>query len=308
MIRWATCVLAVCFWGMAISVVSLILARADSFWVRASVLLVPFCPVIVAKAPGFLSRLPWPLWLTGPRVPLATGLVAGVGVVLTMLAGGWSGLILLVLVLAGAGTVLSYSRIDDQGWVAKPAYGEKTGSGNLKADFLSRFVRDSLVPCQCTNVEFWRDYLRRGGFQLSVVPPLETALIPPINTSRKNRSGARLRCADRTRPRPDLYIIEFRNRAHQRIVFGEARALFSPQQQVSSVHIPFWPPFEGVPKVRIWRRGKARVKVGRIYPFGMRLDVRLPSAAECNTEIPVRFRAVGGRRETPQLCMSEICK
>lgn len=305
--RWATWLWMVCSWGMAITVASLVLARADSFWVRASVLLVPFCLVGVARIPGVFIRLARPLRLAGLRVPLAMGVIVGIGLLLALLMGVWSGPIVLVFVLAGVGTVLSNPWLENQGWLSERTNGGNTGLGNLKSDFLSQWFVHPLVPAQHTKLELWRDKLCGGAFQPATRIRLTGYAVPSSGGDKRIAAGSRLRREGERRPRPDRYIVEFRNRAHQRIVFGEVRVCFSPQQQISSVHIPFWPPFEGVPGVRIWRRGKARVKVGRIYPFGMRLDVRLPSAAERDMEIFVRFRAIGGERgETPQSCLSEI--
>lgn len=304
MARWWTSLFAVCFSGTAIAIASLILARANSFLVRTSVLLIPFLFLILCldERHGFLIRLARPLRLMDPRVSIAGGLAAGFGVVLILLTGGWPGLVVLMLVLAFAGAALSSFVIQEQRSWLKQTIEENIARNNRETSLLSMFFLGTSDPRKGAVVEFLRkNRCHRERSQLVGVFKSARWLFPIVSEPPSRKLGSRGYGRNRTMRRPDLYIVQFRNRVQHRIVSGEARACFSPQQQVCSVHIPFWPPYEAVPQVRVWSRGRTRVKVGKVYPFGMRLDVRLSSAAQRDMQIPIRFRVVGREKENASI-------
>jgi hypothetical protein len=75
--------------------------------------------------------------------------------------------------------------------------------------------------------------------------------------------------------------------AGNEIVEGLWRVPFAPGERATSVHITFCPPLAAEPKVTVNQLDgpAASVKVGQVQTFGLRLDVRLSSAALQATEL-----------------------
>ncbi len=285
--RWMVFVLAVCFWGVAAMVVAVVLAMADSFALRGTVILV-LVPIFVASLfrRGILSLEQVLRWGVHHSVGVA---ISWGAVIIAAIFGFWLlgshfGLILVGLVTSSLSTFLlyfstlpKYHMLSDKGPTLNPI------PAGLIPPYTNKPVRKAVsIP--------------RERFEPSDYPHLATILrellLPTF--ARKSactwvKSGIRKR---KTRD-PIFRIAEFRDKKGRRVVVGQARVVFRPQQQVVSVHFPFWPPFDGVPQVRVWHGIKTRIKFDKVYPFGMRLHVRLPSPAPHETNVPVRFCATG---------------
>lgn len=81
--------------------------------------------------------------------------------------------------------------------------------------------------------------------------------------------------------------------AGNEIVEGLWRVPFAPGERATSVHIAFCPPLDTEPKVIVdqLEGPAASVKIGQLQTFGLRLDVRLSSAAEQATDLVLHVEA-----------------
>lgn len=284
--RWLVLVLGICCWVVAVIVAVLVLTRAESVVLRAVVLLV-FLPLVLAyliRGRGVVVQRITHRLVQHPLVLVAFGAVFTVGSVLALLAQEhWSGFIITALLISSLGaTVANFAKL--------PEYHILPDRGDRSCRYPS-----GLVPSYATR-PIWPTsavFLESLGFKPSDSPRL--GALPRgclLSTVRQERtSSRRSRYRSRQVRKPILRIAEFCDEKGHRVVLGQSWVAFRPQQQVVSVHFPFWPPFESVPKVRVWHGAKTRVQFGKIYPFGMRLDVRLPSPPLYRTSIPVRFCA-----------------
>jgi len=254
---------------------------------RAVVLLV-FLPLVLAyliRGRGVVVQRITHRLVQHPLVLVAFGAVFTVGSVLALLAQEhWSGFIITALLISSLGaTVANFAKL--------PEY-------HILPDRGDRSCRcpSGLVPSYATR-PIWLTsavFLESLGFKPSDSLRLgELSRGWLLSTVRQEGASSRInsRCQSRQVRKPILCFAEFRDEKGHRVVLGQSWVAFRPQQQVVSVHFPFWPPFESVPKVRVWHGAKTRVQFGKIYPFGMRLDVRLPSPPLYRTGIPVRFCA-----------------
>mgnify|MGYP000872320385 CR=1 FL=1 len=285
--RWLVLVLGICCWVVAVIVAVLVLTRAESVVLRAVVLLV-FLPLVLAyliRGRGVVVQRITHRLVQHPLVLVAFGAVFTVGSVLALLAQEhWSGFIITALLISSLGaTVANFAKL--------PEY-------HILPDRGDRSCRcpSGLVPSYATR-PIWLTsavFLESLGFKPSDSLRLgELSRGWLLSTVRQEGASSRInsRCQSRQVRKPILCFAEFRDEKGHRVVLGQSWVAFRPQQQVVSVHFPFWPPFESVPKVRVWHGAKTRVQFGKIYPFGMRLDVRLPSPPLYRTGIPVRFCA-----------------
>lgn len=88
-------------------------------------------------------------------------------------------------------------------------------------------------------------------------------------------------------------LIDYESRNH-RVISATRVLTFSPGQIVQQWHIPFWPPFSAPPRVTAQsRNSEFRIKVARVYPYGVRLEVRRPPGEKTSKNTRVSARAVG---------------
>ncbi|MGQ9505556.1 MAG: hypothetical protein ACUVQG_12495 [Thermogutta sp.] len=294
-------------------------------------LVVPFCFVVPywAKAWGGWARLGTLLEQTDARVLRGLGAILVSGVTLSLLETGWLRLVIFMCLFAGLGAVLGYilmanqevlSSISDLDALLCIGHGKALlSTGNQKdpssADKLgepprkkyrnpfwtSLFLDAAMLLAWVKGGSKEDHHGWAGAYQGARVIPTLYGL--PSPRSGKQRAGPRLRLgrASAKKFRPHLRLVQFGGRGGQQFVAGEAWVDFRPQQQLGSVHIAFWPPFAAVPQVRFRCDDRARVKLGKVYPFGMRLDVRLFSPAHTAKKIRVHFRALGRGQEKTRI-------
>ena len=96
---------------------------------------------------------------------------------------------------------------------------------------------------------------------------------------------------------PALEVLQQLTRRHaadgSEDLSGWLRMPFAPGQRTASLHVAFCPPFARTPEVSAQQLdGPAvRIKTGQLLPYGVRLDLKLASAADSAADVLLRFSA-----------------
>lgn len=293
--RWVMRTLGGCLWTMALGVTGILLARSESLGARALALVVLFL-LLVTGSLGIRRVVDWaakgfPSLKTRAVVVLA--IVAVIAVIGVLILGTRSALLIIAVFFGVTGTILR----DPVLW-SRPLVSDKRAHKPKRLQHFHHAFWRFLSPRALARIPLGKsEDSCLGALLLQAQPGIRTG-VRSLNRALCNRKrgfGNALQGPTRSLSppgRPYFRVTEYRDRTQRRVICGEAKVLFHPQQQVASVHFPFWPPFESIPEIHLWRAGKARVKVGKIHPFGMRLDVRLSFPVTNRTRIPVRFRAI----------------
>jgi hypothetical protein len=77
------------------------------------------------------------------------------------------------------------------------------------------------------------------------------------------------------------------------LVFGQARAEFTPGARSQIIHLAFCPPLSGSPQITVMQSGgpEAAITVAQAESFGARFDIRLASTARQPESVMIEFEA-----------------
>jgi len=277
---------------MALGVTGILVARPQSLGARALALVVLLL-LLVTGSLGIRRVVDWAAKGLKARAGVIVVIVAAISVIGVLVLGTRSVLLIVAVFFAVTGMIL-------QGPVlrSRPLVSDKRTHKQKRLQHFHQAFWRFLSPRALAQIPLGKSEDGcLGALPLQVQPGIRTG-VRSLNRALCNRKrgfGNALQRPIRSSPptrRPYFQVAEYRDRTQRRVICGEAKVLFQPQQQVASVHFPFWPPFESIPEIQLWHAGKTRVKVGKIHPFGMRLDVRLSAPVTNRTRVPVRFRAI----------------
>jgi len=90
------------------------------------------------------------------------------------------------------------------------------------------------------------------------------------------------------------HLVRRRDEQGRDVLDGFLRARYEPGQRTAVLHVAFCPPFASVPNFRATAREgfPAQVKATQLQPYGVRLEVRLKSAAKEPQPVEVDISAV----------------
>lgn len=150
---------------------------------------------------------------------------------------------------------------------------------------------------------FWTPIVREGAIRLRRNPRVaEPAL-------RRAESFPAMKPVESgTRPREaavplDPHVWQQTNRAYAAdgadVLRGTLRAVLAVGQRTANVHLAFCPPFARLPQLdyRQTDGPPARVKLGQLLPYGVRLDVKLDEPAEASSTVLLELTAKEARAE-----------
>jgi len=138
--------------------------------------------------------------------------------------------------------------------------------------------------------QFWRQNFFDAG--LPTAPSMKSER-QPTNTSEASSAGAA-----QSPNHHDIVQQLFRVREDQgqEVIYGTLRADFQAGQRTAVIHVGFCPPLEYLPEIEAESLPgqTTRIKVVQALPHGVRLDVRLSTAAEesCQAWIDMAARPI----------------
>ena len=150
---------------------------------------------------------------------------------------------------------------------------------------------------------FWTPILREGSNRLRRNPQLAEPALRRAESQRAMKpveSGTNSR---KTAAPLDPHVWQQTSRAYEAegadVLRGTLRASLAVGQRTAHVHLAFCPPFARLPQFdyRQTDGPAARVKLGQLLPYGVRLDVKLDEPAEASSTVLLELTAKEERAE-----------